>query len=155
MTHIPLHKRNALRVALQIAPLLETHGLYDLEYDRPTYGLHQKNLPGTLVWRAVRRWVTRKTKVPKAIWYVIVHYPRDEQYDRMTDEEYGREVVRQLDDMLYLEAFESTNRPKEFLDKRRHLRQMQQKERRARARKAAVVAAAPEPVKNTEDWESF
>lgn len=145
----PLNKRNALMVAIKIAPILETYGLYDLEYERPTYGLHQKTRPGTLVWRARRIWITRKTKVRKAIWYVVVHYPGEDMYDSMTDEEYGLKVIEQLDAMLYSEAFEATDRVKEFSDKRRHLRKLQKQQRLKQQ-----VVPEPPPV-NTAEWESF
>lgn len=150
----PLHKRNALMVAVQIAPILETYGLYDLEYERPKYGDHQKVRPGTLVWRARRIWTTRKTKVIKGIWYVVVHYPRDEFYETLTDEQYGLQVVYELDRMLYSEAFEATDRKKEFTDKRRHLRRMELKQNEEAKRQAAL--AVPEPPKiDTSEWESF
>ena len=149
----PLHKRNALMIAIRIAPILETYGLYDLEYERPTYGDHQKTRPGTLVWRARRIWTTRKTKVIKAIWYVVVHYPRDDFYDTLTDEQYGLRVVHELDRMLYSEAFEATDRKKEFTDKRRHLRKMELKQQR-QAKPVAAVVPEP-PVIDTSEWESF
>lgn len=145
---VHLKDRNALRVALRICPILASHGLSDLEFERTEFGPKdadgKRMQPGTLVWRAQRRWKTRKTREWKFTWYCVVHYPRDSQYEMMTDEEYGNEVVRQLDDMLFGEAFAATSRKREFTDKRRHLNQ---KRRRS-------VVKQSEPTK-PDDWESF
>lgn len=149
---IQLHERNCLRIACRFAPLLETYGLTELDWYRPSGDLHGKHMPGTVVWSAARVWTTRKTKVQKTLHYIVIHWPSDTQYETMTDEEYGMEVVRQLDERLYEEGFAAVDRKKLFRDKRKFMAKLQAES----GETGTDQPSAPQqkPV-NTADWESF
>lgn len=150
-----LKDRNILRVILIAEPILNHHGLSNLEGFRPDVSGSIELVSGTIVWRADRVWMTRKTREFKRVTYPIIHYPRCDVYQHMTDEQYALEVVRQLDEILYREAFAKADVTADGHAKRKERERAKQKLARERHRGKLAEKAAEPPKPNVEDWESF